>query len=63
MSAAVMKNPIEHALKHAEPCHQRPKGRANPTPAQNRRLRKNIRRLNRWAAEGRVTVTFEGLPA
>jgi len=51
-----MKNPIEHALKHSAPCHQRPKGRANPTPAQERRLRKNIRRLAKLVAEGKVTV-------
>lgn len=51
-----MKNPIEHALKHSAPCHQRSKGRANPTPAQERRLRKKIRRLARLVAEGKVTV-------
>lgn len=56
MSAVVMKNPIEHALKHSAPCHQRSKGRANPTPAQERRLRKKIRRLARLVAEGKVTV-------
>lgn len=56
MSAAVMKNPIEHALKHSAPCHQRSKGRVNPTPAQERRLRKNVRRLARLVAEGKVTV-------
>ena len=56
MSAAVMKNPIEHALKHSVPCHQRSWGRVNPTPAQKRRLRKNMRRLARLVAEGKLTV-------
>ncbi len=51
-----MKNPIEHALKHSAPCHQRPAGRVDPTPRQERRLRKNIRRLAKLVAEGKLTV-------
>lgn len=51
-----MKNPIEHALKHSAPCHQRPKGRANPTPAQERRLRKKVRRLASLVAKGKLSV-------
>ena len=54
-----MKNPMEHALKHSAPCHQRSAGRANPTPAQERRLRKKIRRLARLVAEGKATVEVE----
>ena len=56
MSTAVMKNPIEHALKHSVPCHQRPKGRVDPTPRQERRLRKKVRRLASLVAKGKVTV-------
>lgn len=51
-----MKNPIEQALKHSAPCHQRPKGRVNPTPRQERRLRKKVRRLASLVAKGKLSV-------
>ena len=48
MSSVGMKDPYSSGLLYGVPRHDRPKGQADLTPAQRRRVTKNARR---WAAK------------